>query len=288
MIKPLFIIAGAGVVLALGSLAGAAALTGSDLRHNDWTWSLADNHGGGDNFHMQRGAGQPDVTRTLAWAGSDRLQIEVPYDVIYAQGDVAGVVITGPKDLADRVRIAGDRLAIDDDGDDHSERGYIRWSGDGIRVWRAGDRLKITVTAPAVTSFDLVSSADLSIRDYDQPRLNLTLSGSGDVTARGSTRAIQLDVSGSGDADLAALATADADVRVSGSGDVRVGPTGKATIEISGSGDVDLTRRPSQVSRTLSGSGDVDLELSRSERELAEFPRVTVSRTVTVPLPEGQ
>ncbi len=257
MIKPLFIIAGAGIVLALGSLAGAAALTGSDLRHNDWTWSLDDNHGGGDNFHMRRGAGQPDVTRTLAWAGGDRLQIEVPYDVIYVQGEAPGVVVTGPKDLADRVRIAGDRLTIDDD-DDRSEHGYIRWSGNGIRVWSAGDRLKIRVTAPAVTRFDVVSSADLSIRDYDEPSLNLTLSGSGDVTARGSTRAVQLDVSGSGDADLAALATVDADVRVSGSGDVRVGPTGKATVDLSGSGDVDLTRRATTISSSVSGSGRVE------------------------------
>lgn len=256
MIKTLFIIAGAGVVLSAGSLAGAAALAGGDLRHNDWTWSLVDNEVGGDNFHMQRGSGEPDVTRNLTWTGGERLQIEVPGDVVYVQGANPGVVVTGPKDLADRIRIAGDRLTIDDD--DRSEHGYIRWSGDGFQVWSADDQLKITVTAPAVTSFDLVGSSDLVIRDYDQPRLNLILSGSGDVTARGSARAVRIDVSGSGDVDLAALTTVDADVQVSGSGDVRVGPTGKAVVDISGSGDVDLTRRAAEVSRTLSGSGDID------------------------------
>lgn len=256
MIKPLFIIAGAGALLAAASLAGAAALGGADLKHNDWVWSLSDNDVGGDNFHMRRGRAEPDVTRTLAWAGGERLQIEVPCDVIYVQGDAPGVVVTGPKELADRVRVVGDRLTLDDD--DRTEHGYIRWTGDGFHVWSADDQLKITVTAPAVSSFDVVSSADLMIRDYDQPRLNLTLSGSGDVTARGETRTLQVDVSGSGDADLAALNTVDADVRVSGSGDVRVGPTGKADIDISGSGDVDLTRRAAAVIRTLSGSGDLD------------------------------
>ena len=286
MIKTLFIIAGAGVVLAAGSLAGAAALSGADLRHNDWTWSMDENDDGGDNFHMRRGGGQPDVTRNLTWAGGDRLQIEVPGDVIYVQGAAPGVVVTGPKDLADRIRIVGDRLTLDDD--DQSEHGYIRWSGDGFHVWSADDQLKITVTAPAVTSFDVVSSSDLMIRDYDQPRLNLILSGSGDVTARGSARTVQVDVSGSGDADLSALNTVDADVRVSGSGDVRVGPTGKAAVDISGSGDVDLTRRATEISRTLSGSGDIELEVSRSEQELAEFPKVTVRRTVTVPLEQTE
>jgi hypothetical protein len=257
MIKTLFVIAGAGIVLAAGSLAGAAALAGGDLRHNDWTWSLVDNGTGSDDFRMQRGRGEPDVTRTLTWAGGDRLQIEVPGDVIYVQGPNPGVVVTGPKDLADRIRIVGDRLTLDEDGD-QSEHGYIRWSGAGFHAWSAQDQIKVTVTAPAVTSFDVVGSSDLVIRDYDQPRLNLILSGSGDVTARGSARTVQVDVSGSGDADLAALITVDADVQVSGSGDVRVGPTGKAAVDISGSGDVDLTRRAAQVSRTLSGSGDID------------------------------
>lgn len=256
MIKTLFIIAGAGIVLATGSLVGAAALAGGDLRHNDWTWSITENDDSGDDFRMQRGEGQPEISRTLTWADGDRLQIEVPGDVTYVQGPVPGVVITGPKDLADRIGLVGDRLTID--GDDIAGHGYIRWTGSGFRVWSAEDRLKITVTAPAVTSFDIVSASDLTIRDYDQPRLNLILSGSGDVTASGSARSVQIDVSGSGDVDLAALTTVDADVQVSGSGDVRVGPTGKAAVDISGSGDVELTRRAAAVSRTLSGSGDIN------------------------------
>jgi hypothetical protein len=257
MIKTLFIIAGAGVVLATGSLVGAAALAGGDLRHNDWNWSLVDNDNGSDDFRMRRGRGEPDVTRTLTWAGGERLQIEVPGDVVYVQGPTPGVVVTGPRDLAGRIRIVGDRLTLDDDGD-RSEHGYVRWSGGAFHVWSAEDRIKVTVTAPAVTSFDLVSSADLLIRDYDQPRLNLILSGSGDVTGSGAAHTVRIDVSGSGDVDLAAINTVDADVQVSGSGDVRVGPTGKAVVDISGSGDVDLTRRAAEVRRTLSGSGEID------------------------------
>lgn len=257
MIKTLFVIAGAGAVLAAASLAGAAALGGADLRHNDWTWSVVENDVGGDNFHMQRGGDQPIVTRTLTWAGGDRLQLEVPGDVVYVQGAAPGVVVTGPKDLADRIRIVGDRLTFEGE-ERHTERGHIRWMGDGFRVWSDDDRLKVTVTAPAVTSFDIVGSSDLTIRDYDQPRLNLILSGSGDVTANGAARTVQVDVSGSGSADLAALNTVDADVRLSGSGDVRVGPTGKADLDLAGSGDVELTRRATSVSSNVSGSGEIE------------------------------
>lgn len=259
MIRTLFIIAGAGVVLATGALAGAVALTGNDLKHNDWTWSVTENDGDGDNFRMQRGPGQPEVTRTLAWTGGDRLQVEVPGDVTYVQGATAGVVVSGPKALADRIRMVDGRLTMEPaQGDTPSEHGSIRWTRNGIHVWNDDDRLKVTVTAPSVTKFDLVGSGDVDIRDYDQANLTLTLSGSGDVTARGSSRSVVVDISGSGDADLSALQTVDADIALSGNGDVRVGPSGQAKIDISGNGDVDLTRRPAEVSQTISGNGDVE------------------------------
>lgn len=261
MIRNLLIISGVGLVLAVVGIGGAAALGSRDLARHDWTWTVTDNDfgdGHGESFKMRRGPAEPDVTRTLAWEGGDRLQLEVPGEVVYVQGAEASVVVSGPKALADRVRVVGDRLTIDDEEDRHVERGYIRWSQNGIHVWSENDKLRITVTAPSVTTFDLTGSSDLVIRDYDQPRLNLSISGSGDVTARGETRSVQVDVSGSGDIDLAALATVDADVRVSGSGDVRVGPTGRADIDVSGSGDVDLTRRADTIRRNVSGSGDID------------------------------
>lgn len=249
MIRNLLIISGVGLILAVVGIGGAAALGSRDLARHDWTWTVTDNDfgdGHGESFKMRRGPAEPDVTRTLAWEGGDRLQLEVPGEVVYVQGAEASVVVSGPKALADRVRVVGDRLTIDDEEDRHVERGYIRWSQNGIHVWSDDDQLKITVTSKLV------------IRDYDQPRLNLSISGSGDVTARGEARTVQVDVSGSGDIDLAALATVDADVRVSGSGDVRVGPTGRADIDVSGSGDVDLTRRADTIRRNVSGSGDID------------------------------
>lgn len=259
MIRTLFIIAGAGVVLATGALAGAAALTGNDLKHHDWTWSVTENNTDGSDFSMQRGPGQPDVTRTLAWTGGDRLQIEVPGDVTYIQGTEAGILVSGPKALADRIRLIDGRLTMEAaERDAPSEHGTIRWTGTGIQVWSDDERLKITVTAPAVTSFDLVGAGDVDIRNYDQPKLKLTLSGSGDVTARGSAQTVTVDISGSGDADLSALQTVDADIILSGNGDVRAGPARRAKIDISGNGDVDLTRRPDEVIQTLSGNGEVE------------------------------
>lgn len=249
MIRTLLIITGASLVLCIAALAGAAAIGGNDLARHGWTWTFR-GHGDGqdETVRFQRADRGPRVTRTLAWDGSDRLDIDVSADVTYVQGDAATVEITGPRDQVEGLRLRAGRLTFNDD-----DNTSVVMFG-----WRNHDRLRITVTAPSVRNFNLSSSGDLSIRDYDQPDLMIRITGSGDVDASGRTDSVELDIHGSGDADLSSLETRDADVEISGSGEAAVGPTGAARITISGSGDVDLTRRPASLIQNVSGSGDVN------------------------------
>lgn len=106
-------------------------------------------------------------------------------------------------------------------------------------------------------AFDLSGPTELKIRGYDQPTLDLTLTGASDVRVQGRTGAVTVDASGSSDARLDELIVEDAKVQVSGSGDVRVGPSGKAEVDVSGSGEVRLTRRPAELRQSVSGSGEV-------------------------------
>lgn len=247
MIRTLLIITGAGLVLCVAALSGAAAIGGNDLARHGWEWTFHDGDRS-ETVTFERGDSGPAVTRNLNWTGGDRLTIEIPGDVTYIQGDTPSVVVTGRKSMVDRVNLIDGRLTWSDDDDgDHVVFG-----------WRNHDRLRVVITAPSVKSFDLESSADLTIRDYDQPMLELNISGSGDVTAEGQTETATIDVNGSGDSDLSSLRLTNANVDTSGSGDVRVGPTGSARIDISGSGDVDLTSRPANLQQSISGSGDID------------------------------
>jgi hypothetical protein len=246
MIRTLLIITGASLVLCVAALSGAAAIGGNDLARHGWEWTF---HDGDSNqtVTFDRRTEGPAVTRTLDWTGGDRLTITIPADVIYVQGEAASVVVTGPQSRAERVNLVDGRLTWDRDGD----------TSDVVLGWRRDDRLRVTITAPSVTAFDLESSADLSIRDYDQPTFRLRVSGSGDVDAAGRTGTATVETTGSGDSDLSGLDLADAVVETSGSGDVRIGPSGSARIDISGSGDVDLTRRPANLQQSVSGSGDI-------------------------------
>lgn len=255
MIRTLLIIAGAAFVLALASIGGAMALGGRDLAANGWTWTLHDSQDG-DSVRFERGTRDvgPDVTRTLAWSGGDRLIVSMSGDVDYVQGPEAGVVVTGPKEIVDRVRIENGEISLTDG----AEVVVFGWTDHGPEAWAHSERLKITVTAPSVTRFDMRGSPDLTIRGYDQPSLTLDISGSGTVKAVGRTDALTLDVNGSGEAELADLVVGTARVDVSGSGEAEINARDEAAIDISGSGSVHLTQRPARLTQNISGSGEVD------------------------------
>ncbi|AQR60926.1 DUF2807 domain-containing protein [Brevundimonas sp. LM2] len=261
MIRTLFIIAAAGLVLATASLSGAFALGGRDLARHGWAWTFKDEDG--DTVRFQRADDQrsADVTRQIAWTGGDTLTVDLSADVDYVQGDTPGVTVTGPADLVEKVRLIDGRLtwaAEDADGPNHETVVYGR-NKNGRGMWAQSEAVRIVVTAPGVHTFNLQGSADLTLKDYDQETLTVDISGSGEVWANGTARALELDISGSGDADLSALATTDANVAIAGSGDARVAPSGRADIAISGSGDVDVTTRPATVNQNVSGSGEVSL-----------------------------
>lgn len=258
MIRNLIIISAVGLVLAVVGIGGAMAVGGRDLARHEWTWVITEDREGDSNFQIERGAVAPDITRTIEWTGGERLTIDMPGEVTYIQGAQAGITVTGPKTVADRVRIVDGRLTLD--GVQDRERSYIRWTRSGIRGWNETEVLRVIVTAPAVKSFDLADHAELEIRHYEQPSLELTLSGSAVAEAQGRTNAVVIDLSGSSRADLEALQVMDARIRASGWSDAKVGPTGAALVDVSGDADVTLTRQPSELRQLISGDGEVTQE----------------------------
>lgn len=259
MIRTLLIIAGAAFVLCLGSAAGALAIGGRDMAAHGWNWTFHDSDGDGDTLSIVRddGATSTSTTRTLDWTGGEQLVIDLSADVDYVQGDAPGVVITGPADQVNRIRLDGDRLTADQAKGPRHERIVFGRHRDGRGVWVRNDDVKIVVTAPSVRRFVMNGSSDLYISGFDQPELSLEMTGSGDILAQGRATSLNLIATGSGDADLESLSVSDARVSLSGSGDARVAPTRSADLTTSGSGDIELTTRPATLRQSATGSGDV-------------------------------
>jgi hypothetical protein len=250
MIKSLFIIAGASFVLAAACFAGAAAVGGSDMwwgHHGPWgpwtrSWNVhvRDDNGRdvwvGDHRDIADGA---QTTREIAWNGGDRLDLDIGADVTFTQAPgPAKLTISGPSEAVQAVELSGSHLQFKDDADYSSP-------------------LTVTLTAPNVRTFAINGSGDLAINGYDQDDLDLDVSGSGNVTAKGKARALKLDISGSGDVDAGGLAADTADADISGSGKASIAPASAADLHISGDGEIDLMSHPAKLTSDVSGSGHI-------------------------------
>jgi hypothetical protein len=242
MIRTLLIIAVAGAAIALLSFGGFVSLGGIQAaQRGDFDFGTDD---WGNDRHHRPDQG-PVVTRTVAWAGTDTLQVDLAADVTFTQGAQAGITISGPQRVVDQVVVEGGRIRLTD----------------GTHDLRMGhrQRLKITVTAPAVTRFVINGSPDVAIVGYDHPSMAIDISGSGDVNAVGKASDLDLSIAGSGDVDLSGLQLATAKVAIAGSGDAILSPTASAAVAIAGSGDVTLLTRPPTLTSDISGSGDLDV-----------------------------
>lgn len=249
MIRNLLIVAGAGVVLAILGFAGAAGVGGADMARNGWNWTLVGSDGERVSFHRdganswrmdvnEEGQTDETITRNLDWTGGDLLAVDLPADVVHMQGAEAGVLIEGSRNLVDRVTLTDGRLSL---AQGPSQRG----------------RLRVTVTAPAVSRFEVNGSGDLSIRGYDQPSISASVNGAGDIEADGRAQTAEVAISGSGDVDLSPMTLEQARASINGSGEARLGPTQSAELTVSGSGDIVLTREPARTTTDVSGSGRV-------------------------------
>jgi hypothetical protein len=263
VIRTLIMIAVAGFVLSVGSLSAAVAIGGPDaiarggwglFGHDwgdwhregdrkwdrDWDRDWSREWGRDGDGAESDGARGPQATRTLDWSGADSLEIDLAADVRYIQTAGPGrVEVTGPARAIDDVEIRGDSIRYD-----------------RRRHW-PHPKLSIVIRAPDIRAFDVTGNNTLRIEGYRQQSLRLDLSGDAEVVAEGEAGEVELDLSGSSEADLADLRTRGADADVSGAARTTLAPTEWARLDISGAGDVRLTTNPARVETDISGAGRV-------------------------------
>jgi carbon monoxide dehydrogenase subunit G len=103
----------------------------------------------------------------------------------------------------------------------------------------------------------LLGSADLSLAQINQPQLHVSIRGSGSIAATGIADALGLEISGSGKAELKSLTAQSAQVEIRGSGDAQITAEGDADVSISGSGNVELFGHPKLRRSEVRGSGTI-------------------------------
>lgn len=175
----------------------------------------------------------------LPLAVSDSLAIHLPASVHYQPDGKAEAVITGDPALLDHIRLEAGRLDLDCDPG-----------------WFAS-RLEVKVSGPPIAIWELLGSGDLTLSQINQPKLQLTITGSGDASATGTVDAVDLSISGSGEAMFKDLTAKSVQVDIRGSGDATLTAQVDADVSVFGSGDVELFGRPTMRRSEIRGSGSI-------------------------------
>ena len=219
MMRVLVLIAVAGFLAGVVALAGAAALGGPELASRNWEW-FVDPHEklkklDRDDWETTPPAaaaaaedGDAETTREMAWDGSSKAVFDIPATIEYTQAPDAKLIIKGPKSVVDRVKLSNGVLSLGSPG---------------------GQRLRVIMTAPGINHFEIGGDDRLEIRSYRQDGLTVIASGSSEVVAEGQARAVELELSGSGVADLGKLPTDVAEGDISGSAKATLAPRWVAT-----------------------------------------------------------
>ncbi len=120
--------------------------------------------------------------------------------------------------------------------------------------------LKVKIGTPNLTAASVSGVGDMTILEATGDELELTVSGVGDITAKGTVKSVKANVSGTGDANLKDLIAETVSVSVSGVGDAKVNATKSVDATASGVGNVEIYGNPADVKRNASGVGSVTIK----------------------------
>lgn len=123
--------------------------------------------------------------------------------------------------------------------------------------------IQIDIIAPSIASVILAGAGSIDVADISGKSLELTLGGSGDITANGNVDDLIARINGSGNLALGGLKARKGRVAIDGVGDIEVSVKDELIAEISGTGEIVYRGSPTVQSK-ISGVGEV---IAASDRE---------------------
>jgi len=171
-----------------------------------------------------------------------KIDVRGSTDVRVSVGGAQSVVVVAPAGIADLIETA----AADGTLTVSTKRTY----------WTPGHTV-VRISVPTLDAIAIDGSADATVEGIHGPAFDVTLRGSGDLTASGAAGRLTYDCDGSGDARLRDLAVRDAVVRIRGSGDAHLAVSQTLDAEIFGSGDITYEGSARLVNEVIRGSGSV-------------------------------
>ena len=126
-----------------------------------------------------------------------------------------------------------------------------------VKAWDGELGVEESLEGKSVSA-DIHGSGDIRLPSVQAGQVNISIKGSGDVTAAGNADTVDIEVMGSGDVRSRKLIAREANVKIMASGDVDVYASERITASVTGSGDIRYAGSPMNVSRTVRGSGSIE------------------------------
>lgn len=165
---------------------------------------------------------------------------------------------------AERIRVLrGDALSVKLSGDDNLlELITTEVRGDTLIIeprssYRTRKPILVDIVMPKLSVLTMAGSGDAVIEALDPASFKLDIDGSGNVVVTGNVDALEVEVNGSGNAELPGVTAKRVQAEVNGSGSISIGPSEALTAEINGSGDIVYQGEPKALKTWVNGSGSV-------------------------------
>lgn len=211
-----------------------------------------------------KGNGNIKTTEHSVSAFKD-VEVSGAIDLYVAQGEIKPVKIETDENLLQYIEVIqeGDKVIIK--------------NRDGINL-RPTNKVKVYVTSPAYAAIEVsgasnitgqtkivnperlqmgVSGAGDIVMDVDAPAIGAEVSGAGSVNLKGQTKTFDLSLTGAAKAHCYELLSENTKVEISGAGDADVYASVKLDAEVSGAGSVTYKGGATTGSHQVSGAGSV-------------------------------
>ena len=203
----------------------------------------------------------PVVTETLNLPSFSGVELNMSARVFIKQGPEQEVTIEAQENIIDEIdrNVSNDVWEIDVDGciRDHSNITVFITMPDirSLKISGSGEMISENVLIVNDIEMNISGSGDMDIA-LEADDIDSRISGSGTIRLEGIADELDLEISGSGDYKAFDLESRIAFVEIRGSGDAELTVTDELNVSIAGSGDVFYKGNPS-LNVQISGSGQV-------------------------------
>ncbi len=120
-------------------------------------------------------------------------------------------------------------------------------------------KTKISIKTNKLTSFNISGNAKANISKVKEEKLNLTISGNGNVKGDGKIEELSITISGMGNVNFKEVKTKHSRLKVSGSGKADLYVEESLDANISGTGKANIWGNPSKVNKRINGIGKINI-----------------------------